>query len=86
MANLFDKVLEVLKEDQRFFAEDGTFLRNAVYEAAMQMDAELIRMLLSNKETKERFFQDIELTIVSSCRTAIRASRTRSGLLMRPAS
>ena len=56
MANLFDKVLEVLKEDQRFFAEDGTFLRNAVYEAAMQMDAELIRMLLSNKETKERFF------------------------------
>ena len=64
MANLFDKVLEVLKEDQRFFAEDGTFLRNAVYEAAMQMDAELIRMLLSNKETKERFFQDIDGTMV----------------------
>lgn len=64
MANLFDEVLEVLKQDQRFFAEDGTFLRNAVYEAAMQMDTELIRMLLSNEETKRRFFQDIDGTMV----------------------
>lgn len=64
MANLFDEVLEVLKQDQRFFAEDGTFLRNAVYEAAMQMDTELIRMLLSNEETKSRFFQDIDGTMV----------------------
>ena len=64
MANLFDEVLEVLKQDQRFFAEDGTFLRNAVYEAAMQMDTELIRVLLSNEETKSRFFQDIDGTMV----------------------
>ena len=64
MANLFDEVLEVLKQNRRFFAEDGTFLRNAVYEAAMQMDTELIRMLLSNEETKSRFFQDIDGTMV----------------------
>ena len=60
MANLYDAVLGVLKQDQRFFAEDGTFLRNAVYEAAMQMDANLIRLLLSDEETKSRFFRDVE--------------------------
>ena len=34
-------------------------MRNAVYEAAMQMDADLIRILLANSETKERFFKDV---------------------------
>lgn len=60
MANLYDAVLDVLKQDQRFFAEDGTFLRNAVYEATMQMDTNLIRLLLSNEETKNRFFQNVD--------------------------
>lgn len=35
MENFFDTVLNVLKKDERFFAEDGTFLRNAVYEAVL---------------------------------------------------
>ena len=60
MANFYETVLDVLKQDQRFFAEDGAFLRNAVYEAAMQMDADLIRMLLSNEDTRHRFFQEID--------------------------
>jgi adenine-specific DNA-methyltransferase len=58
--NFYETVLDVLKQDQRFFAEDGTFLRNAVYESAMQMDAELIKMLLGNEETKKRFFKEVE--------------------------
>ena len=37
MANFYETVLTVLKSDERFVAEDGTFLRNAVYEAAMKM-------------------------------------------------
>ena len=60
MANFYDAVLEVLKQDQRFFAEDGTFLRNAVYEAAMQMDTELIKLLMGNEETKKRFFTEVD--------------------------
>lgn len=58
--NFYETVLDVLKQDQRFFAEDGTFLRNAVYESAMQMDAELIKLLLGNEETKKRFFKEVE--------------------------
>lgn len=60
MANFFETVLAVLKADERFVAEDGTFLRNAVYEAAMEMDEKLIRLLLSNNDTHSRFFVDVD--------------------------
>lgn len=60
MTNFYETVLTVLKSDKRFVAEDGTFLRNAVYEAAMKMDAQLIRLLLANDETRTRFFTDVD--------------------------
>lgn len=60
MTNFYETVLEVLKQDSRFIADDGTFMRNAVYEAAMKMDAGLIRLLLSNEETSSRFFADVD--------------------------
>lgn len=60
MANFYETVLDVLKQDRRFFAKDGTFLRNAVYEAAMQMDADLIKLLLSDEEAKKRFFKEVD--------------------------
>lgn len=60
MANFFDTVVEVLKQDQRFFTEDGELLRNAVYEAAMKMDVALIKSLLANETTKEHFFTDVD--------------------------
>ena len=60
----FNTVLEVLKQDHRFFTDNGELLRNSVYEAAMQMDAKLIKLLLSNEETKKRFFADVEGVLV----------------------
>lgn len=60
MAKFYEIVLTVLKSDKRFVAEDGTFLRNAVYEAAMKMDQGLIRLLLSNEDTSARFFADVD--------------------------
>ena len=60
MTNFFETVLEVLKTDKRFVAENGTFLRNAVYEAAMRMDKQLIHLLLANEETEKRFFVDVD--------------------------
>ena len=58
--NFYERVLAVLRQDSRFVAKDGTFLRNAVYEAAMQMDKQLIRLLLDNQETSQRFFIDVD--------------------------
>lgn len=64
MANFFETLVEVLKEDERFFAEDGTLLRNKVYESAMNMDEGLIGLLLSNGETRKRFFAEVKGTFV----------------------
>ncbi len=60
MNNFYNTVIEVLKQDQRFFTDNSEFLRNAVYEAAMKMDPDLIKLLLNNSTTKERFFNFIE--------------------------
>ena len=59
MEKFFDRLLKLLKHDERFFADDGTFLRNAVYEAAMNADEKLLRLLLSEKNIAENFFSDV---------------------------
>lgn len=64
MTNFFDIVIEVLKQDDRFFTTEGTLLRNRVYEAAMNMDGKLLKILLSNVDTKNRFFTEVEGTMV----------------------
>lgn len=58
--SFYDVVLEVLKQDERFFTDDGQLLRNAVYEAAMQMDSRLIKALHNNEDTRKRFFTDVD--------------------------
>lgn len=60
MSDFYQNVLDVLRQDDRFFADDGSFLRNAVYEAAMKMDPDLLHLLLSNTETKKRFFTAVD--------------------------
>jgi adenine-specific DNA-methyltransferase len=64
MANFYESTLEVLKQEERFFSADGTLLRNTVYEAAMQMDVNLLHLLLDNSDTKNAFFTDVEGTLV----------------------
>lgn len=64
MANLFDKLLELLKADERFFSDEGTLLRNKLYETAMNMDSDLIRLLLSDEAIKAHFFTDIDGVLV----------------------
>ena len=44
MANFFDTVIGVLRQNEKFFSAEGELLRNAVYEAAMKMDADLLKM------------------------------------------
>lgn len=60
MTNFFDTVVTVLKQDERFFTADGELLRNAVYESAMKMDSNLLKLLYQNETTKARFFTDID--------------------------
>jgi len=64
MTNFFETLIEVLQADERFFTDEGTLLRNKVYESAMNMDAGLIGLLLTNDNTKSRFFVDVNGTLV----------------------
>ena len=59
------ELLDLLKQDpkQRFYADNGKdLLRNKVYECAMKMDKDLIKLLLSNDRMKDKFFTDIDGT------------------------
>ncbi|MBO4914166.1 MAG: hypothetical protein J5449_03085 [Oscillospiraceae bacterium] len=47
MNKFFGAIVEVLRQDERFFTEDGELLRNAVVEAAGKMDAHLIKRNIS---------------------------------------
>ena len=58
--NFFDTVVTVLKQDDRFFTTEGELLRNAVYESAMKMDGNLLKLLYQNETTRARFFTDVD--------------------------
>ena len=60
MNDFYNSVLNVLKQDDRFFSENGELLRNAVYEAAMKMDSHLIKILYADEITRAKFFTDID--------------------------
>ena len=60
MSDFFRTLLDILKNDKRFFTEEGELLRNAVYESAMKMDSDLLKLLYNNETTKERFFTDVD--------------------------
>jgi len=60
MNKFFETIIEVLRQDERFFTEDGELLRNAVVEASNKMDAQLIKALYANEATRERFFTDVD--------------------------
>ena len=55
---------DLLKEDERFLAEDGQILKSKVYDAAMDMDEKLLGLLISNDTMKNIFFKDVNGTLV----------------------
>ena len=66
-SGFYFELLDLLKKDpeQRFYADNGKdLLRNKVYECAMKMDKDLIKLLLSNDKMKTKFFTDIEGALV----------------------
>lgn len=60
MNEFFDNVLKVLRQDERYFSQEGELLRNAVYEDAMKMDPALLSLLYKNSVTRERFFTEVD--------------------------
>lgn len=61
MDNSFNqKLIELLKKDSRFVDEDGELLKSAVIDNAYKIDHQLVKLLLSDKQIKDKFFDEIE--------------------------
>ena len=62
--NIYEIVEEVLKTNLKYVSDDGKLLKAMVYSDVMTMDKELLCLLLSNEKIKERFFKDVNGTLI----------------------
>ena len=62
--NIFEIVEDVLKTNSKYISDDGKLLKAVVYSDVMTMDKELLPLLLSNEKIKERFFEDVNGTLI----------------------
>src|SRR5690625_407504 len=58
--NFFHELKDILKQNEKFIAENGQILQAKVHASAMAMDKELLKLLLENESTREHFFTEIE--------------------------
>lgn len=54
----------VLRQDERLVAEDGSIIKSKAYDLGVVGDATILKMLLSNSDTKTHFFKDIDGVLV----------------------
>lgn len=58
--NLFTELEALLASDSQYTGEDGNLLKNKIVEAALQLEPEFIKQLLSNEKLKINFFTEVE--------------------------
>ena len=61
--NLLEHVKELLRQDSRF-CENGKLFKNRIVEAALKLDADLIKLLLNDTRTKRSFFEEVDSVFV----------------------
>ena len=61
--NLFTHIKELLSKNEKF-CKDNELFKNNVVEATLNLDADLIKLLLTDDKAKETFFNDIEGVMV----------------------
>jgi len=54
------KLIDLLKTDRRFVDDEGELVLAAVQDRAWKIDRDLVKLLLSDKEIKAKFFDEIE--------------------------
>src|SRR5690625_547602 len=63
MKTLLDELQNTLQQDDRLLIE-GKIAKNKIVELALNLDKDLLKLLLKNKKLKERFFTDVDGTLV----------------------
>lgn len=64
MQNIFEQLIKLLKNDERFVSSDDNLLKNQVQELARKNDPVLIKLLLSDKSIKKHFFFIVEEVLI----------------------
>ena len=62
--NIFEIVIDTLLKLKKYVSEDGKLLKANVYEDIINMDKDLLFVLISNPKIKERFFQEVNETLI----------------------
>ena len=60
MKSYIEEIYQVLEKDGRFLSDEGILLKNKVYEQAMKLDGNIIKLLLTNPITKNIFFTEVD--------------------------
>ena len=58
--NFHQKLIDLLKTDNRLLDEGGELITAAIHRRARQLDHDLVRLLLSDIEIKSKFFEEID--------------------------
>lgn len=62
--NIFEIVTDTLLKLKKYVSEDRKLLKASVYEDIINMDKDLLFVLISNPKIKEKFFQEVNGTLV----------------------
>lgn len=60
MLDNLNKIYDILKQDERLVATDGSLMKNKVFELASKLDNQLLKILLDNEFTRKIFFNKID--------------------------
>ena len=55
-----NELIDLLKLDSRFVDDEGELVKAAVIDRAWKLDNNLVKLLLSKPEIKNKFFDEIE--------------------------
>ena len=58
--NLHQKLIDLLKEDERLLDEEGELITATIHSLVRQLDRDLVRLLLSDDDIKAEFFEEID--------------------------
>ncbi|WP_322901900.1 site-specific DNA-methyltransferase [Mycoplasmopsis felis] len=62
--NIFQTTKEILMNNPKYISEDNELLKAKVYSDVMTMNKDLLSLLLSNNDIKQRFFIEINGTLI----------------------
>lgn len=62
--NIFEIVIDTLLKLKKYVSEDRKLLKASVYEDIINMDKDLLFVLISNPKIKEKFFQEVNGTLI----------------------